>query len=508
MVNGSDRCQTRFHFGTGRVLHKLEKRVMEFIRRHGLFTEARGILLAVSGGADSTALLHIVQSLRAGKFIDAQLVCAHVNHKLRGTQSDSDERFVIEQATELGLAVVTRAVDVRAYARAHRLSIETAARQLRITGLREMAAQRGCTWIATGHQKNDNAETVVHRLRRGTGLRGLAGIRPARRFDDGASFASPLLCVTRDEIAAYLAERGRRWREDHTNVDLAYTRNYIRHRLLPALQQEARGSLVEELSELAAAAGKLYDRIRREAEEARSRLVSYADAQAIVVASDLASLLEPVAIELVRQVLVDLGCGERSLTQRHYCGILQLARQRREGKEVSLPAGFVARYERDRIILGARGPATVHRVGPAPVQCGAVVIPIPGEARFAGYEIDARILERHEAEPAKIKGDKGGFVEYFDLDRVRPPVIVRLRRPGDRFRPLGMAGEKKVGKFLTTAKVPREVRERTVILADQEKILWVCPVRIGAQAKVTEATQRILTLTVSGPLPQETVGEV
>jgi tRNA(Ile)-lysidine synthase len=472
---------------------------MEFIRRHELFARAQGILLAVSGGADSTALLHILQSLRAGKFIDAQLVCAHINHKLRGTQSDGDEQLVIEQATELGLAVVTRAVDVRAYAHAHRLSIETAARQLRITSLREIADQHGCAWIATGHQKNDNAETVIHRLSRGTGLRGLAGIRPGRRFDDGAWFASPLLCLTRDEVTTYLAKRRRRWREDHTNVDLAHTRNYIRHRLLPVLQQEARGSIVEELSELAAAAGKLYDRIRREAEEARSKLVRHADAQAVVVASGLASLFEPVAIELIRQVLADLGCGERNLMRQHYRGILELARQHLRGKAVSLPTGFVARREGDRIVCSV--PVRAYERTPYGVTTNSAVLQIPGRTRFAGYEIDVRILERHEAEPVEIKGGKRGSIEYLDLDRVRPPVIVRLRRPGDRFRPLGMAGEKKVGKFLTTAKVPREVRERIVIFADQEKILWVYPIRIGEQAKVTDATQRILALTVGGPQP-------
>jgi len=482
------------------VLHKLEKSVMEFIRLHGLFAQAEGILLAVSGGADSTALLHILQSLRARKLIAAQLVCAHINHKLRGPRSDADEQFVIGQAAELGLAVVTRAVDVRAYAQAHKLSLETAARQLRITSLREIAAQRGCTWVATGHQKDDNAETVIHRLRRGTGFRGLAGIWPGRQFDNGPWFARPLLCATRDEIIAYLTKRSQRWREDHTNVDLAYTRNYIRHRLLPALQQEAHGSIVEGLSELTAVARELYGRIRREAEEARPRLAVSTEAGIAIIASGLASLFEPVAVELVRQVLVSLGCGERNLMQQHYRGILQLARQRVEGKEVSLPNAFTARYEEDQVVLGAVRSAVARRVGPAPPLSGPAVIQIPGKTQFAGYEVDTRILERREIEPVQVKGDKGGSVEYFDLDRVRPPVIVRPRRPGDRFRPLGMAGEKKVGKFLTAAKAPRELRERIVIIADQERILWVFPIRIAEPARVTQATQRILALTIiSGP---------
>ena len=121
---------------------------------------------------------------------------------------------------------------------------------------------------------------------------------------------------------------------------------------------------------------------------------------------------------------------------------------------------------------------------------------VPGKMRFAGREIEARILPRPEVDAARIEGDKSRFIEYLDLDRVKLPIVVRTRRPGDRFQPLGMAGEKKVGKFLTTAKVPRDLREQILIFADRERIIWVCPVRISEQAKITDRTQRVLQLTI------------
>jgi len=476
--------------GIMRVSDSTEQNVAGFIRLHELFAGAGRILLAISGGADSTALLHVLQSLRTDGLLPTELVCAHVNHQLRGPASDEDERFVVEQAARLGLPVVTRAVDVRAHAKAHRLSVETAGRRLRLESLREIAVASGCTWVATGHQKNDNAETILQRLRRGTGFRGLAGIRPGRQLGNGPWFASPLLDVTREEIVAYLNQRNLEWREDRTNIDPAYTRNYIRHELLPTLQRESQGSLVEELSALAASARELYDRVQRAADEAMSQLAQVHEGGIALAALRLSALPESVAVELVRQALVTVGCGEQNLTQDHYKGIVQLARGSARGAAMTLPGGFTARRERDEVVLARPKPQGLSPPLPS------VVLRIQGETRFAGYRIEASVLDAAEIKTVQIKGDKSPFCEYLDLDHVTRPVVIRPRRAGDRFRPLGMNGEKKLGKFLTAAKTPRELREHILIFADPEKILWVCPIRIAEPAKVTGETRHVLKIEV------------
>ena len=412
---------------------------------------------------------------------------------MRGPASDADEQFVLEQAHRLGLPAVSQAVDARGYAQAHKLSLETAARQLRLAELAEIARRHRCTWVSTAHQKNDNAETIVHRLLRGTGFHGLAGIRPVRRFGD-LQLASPLLCVARPEIIQYLQSRDLPWREDRTNTDIAYTRNYIRHKLLPLLQREAQGDLIEELSELAAAATRLHDRVEREAGNAWSQLAKSAGGQTILHAPGLAALPELVAVELIRRLLATLAVGERDLTQAHYASLLQLARRNVGGKSVTLPRGFLARREGEQIILSGGSPA--RRVGLAPPLPGPTILTMPGETQWAGYRIEARILERDEVDAAQIGGDKSRFVEYLDLDQVQLPLVVRTRRPGDRFQPLGLPDEKKIGKFLTTAKVPHDLREQILIFADREKIVWVCPVRLSERVKVTERTRHVLELTV------------
>lgn len=476
------------------MLDNIEKKVAEFLRLHGIFAGADGVLIAVSGGADSICLLHVLKTLRDERLLEAKLVCTHINHQLRGQASDVDQRFVSECAGALGLPVVARSVDVPACARTHKLSIETAARQLRLAALAEIARDQGCSWVATGHHKNDNAETVIQRLRRGTGFRGLAGIRPIRPLDDDLRLVRPLLCATRDEILRYLREHALQWREDHTNADIVYLRNYIRHRVLPLLQQDSQACLVEELSELAMSAGRLYDRVRRQAEEAWNTMAHRDEDKIGVDATGLALLPEPVAIELIRRTLVSLGAGERDLTERHYGNILRLARRRTPGESACLPGGFSARYESGQVVL-RRGIRSRN-----PVYGASCTVAIPGQTRFCGYEINAEILERDKVDLRRIAGDKDPFTEYMDWDRVKPPVIVRPRQAGDRFEPLGLGSVKKVGKFLTTAKVSRELRERAILFADQERILWVCPIRIAEPVRITDRTQRILKLTVGGEI--------
>ena len=326
----------------------VEKKVAEFIRLHGIFAGAGRILLAVSGGADSISLLHVLKTLQTEGTPPGGACLRPHQSPVAGT-GERRRRAIRHRAGEQTGRARRHQGRGCSGVRRGRTScpLETAGRQLRLAALDEIAREQGCSWIATGHQKNDNAETVIHRLRRGTGFRGLAGIRPIRQLREDLWLARPLLCVTRDEIVRYLREHDLPWREDHTNIDVAYTRNYIRHKLLPLLQQESGVSLIEELSDLAASAGRLYDRIHRQAEQAWAAMVQPGDNEIRIDASGLASLPEPVAIELIRRALVSLGCGERDLTEGHYRHILQLG-PTTAGRERNLAAGRIRRSVRIR----------------------------------------------------------------------------------------------------------------------------------------------------------------
>lgn len=473
------------------MLWEFENKVADFIKANRLCESADKILLAVSGGVDSTALLHVMAALGTEGVLSAELLCAHINHQLRAAEADRDENFVIAQARELELPVTTKRIDVRRCARNNRLSIETAARQLRIEALIDIARTNECKWVATAHQKSDNAETVLHRLLRGTGLRGLGGIRPMQLFDEDIEFVRPLLCADRDEIVQYLKQRNLKWHEDRTNYDCTYRRNFIRHRLMPVLQQDCVGSLVEQLFGLSQSAQRFYSLVCSHADKAWPQVSECSDDTLKLDLRKFPTQPPAVRVELIRRSLAAIGSGERDLTQEHFERVLQLATEKTGGKKVQLPGGFVVCREYEKLTFGR-----IEDQQTEEQTCQSVEIEIPGQTRFNRYLVEATVFEAEQGAFERFKAQKNESVEWFDLDKLRPPLVVRFRRAGDRFWPLGLPDEKKVGKFLTAARVPQELRKKTLIVADAEKMIWLCPIRISEQARINARTRNILQLQI------------
>jgi tRNA(Ile)-lysidine synthase len=471
---------------------ELENKVAEFIESNGLFGSEDKVLLAISGGADSTALLHSVCALKAEGILGSALMCAHINHQLRGPEADADEDFVVTLAGGLKVPVVTRRVDVREYARKNKLSIETAGRELRIEALVDIAKANNCDVTATAHQKDDNAETILQRLSRGTGYRGLAGIWPKKTFESGVTFVRPLLCVTRAEIIEYLKQKGVAWRMDRTNADYSYRRNFIRHRLMPELQRRCSGSLVEQLYELSESARKFYGMVCDCANKVWAKSAECGGEKVMLDLEQLSSEHPAVKVELVRRSLAIVGSGQRDLTQEHFDRLLRLAGQKTSGRKIELPGGFVVGREYGKLIFSRAEDEHKKKK-----SSESITIKVPGQTRFGNYLAEAGIFEVELGSEGRFKAGKTSFVEWFDLDKVKMPLVVRYRRAGERFIPLGSRQEKKVGKFLTAQRVPQRIRRRLLIAADSEKIIWVWPIRISEQAKVTRETRRILRLQIT-----------
>ena len=468
---------------------EFEKKVADFIKSQRMFGSADRILLAVSGGADSMALLYVMAAMKAEGILRADLICAHINHQLRGSQADGDEDFVVSQAEHLSLLVITRRIDVRGFARKNKLSIETAARQLRLENLLDIAKADSCGAVAAAHHKDDNAETIVQRLSRGTGFRGLGGIRPVRDLADGIKLVRPLLCVTRKEIIEYLEERNLKWRTDHTNADCRYRRNFIRHHLIPEIQKQCSGSIAERLFELSQSARRFYQLICDRAEKVWVKIAGCSGGKVVLDLKMFSEQHPAVKVELVRRSLSSLGCGEQGLTQGHYEKILQLAERKTNGKKIKLPNGFAAYCDYGKLIFEKSSVSNE-------ILQAEVSVNIPGRTEFAGCLIEAMVCDARKCDIEKFRAEKTKFIEWFDLDKVKLPLIVRFRKAGDRFWPLGLAGEKKVGKFITAEKVPCELRRRVFVVADAEKIIWLYPVRMCEQVKVTGKTRKILQLEI------------
>lgn len=486
------------------MLSEFEKKIADYVEDNDLAGSSQKLLLAVSGGADSTALLYVMHALKVAGVLNCEFLCAHLNHQLRGNDADLDQEFVFARAAELKLALITRRLDVREYSRREKLSIETAARQLRIQTLGEISKGNDCDAVVTAHQKNDNVETVIQRLARGTGFRGLAGIWPVRIFEDGTKFVRPLICVGRDEIKAYLRERNLQWRCDRTNADCTHRRNFIRHKLLPELQQKSDLSIVEKLSELSGSARNFYRLIAAHADKLWPEVADCDGDKVILDIEIFTSRPKPVKIELVRRCLAKIGCGERYLTQKHYENILELTEQNVSGRKCILPGNFIVYQEYGSLIFSSSRKIYRERgvrgtmVGQAPpYDNGSVTVNVPGRSRFNEYVIEATILEAGEAKLEQFVSDKNRWVERFDFERIELPLKVRFRRAGDSFVPLGMKSQKKIGKFLTDQRLARRLREKVLVIADTEKIIWVYPVRISEDAKITGKTRKILRLQIT-----------
>ena len=474
------------------MLTEFEKKIADFIKNNELFSSESKVLLAVSGGADSIALLHVINALKNHHFLNIDLHCAHINHQLRAEQADNDAYFVSKLSTHLKLKITTKKINVRQYASDNKLSIETAARKLRIENLTHIAEANNCDCIATGHQKNDNAETIIHRLLRGTGYRGLAGIWPERVFDSKIKFVRPFLSVTRDEIIRYLQQKNISWREDNTNVDCKFTRNHIRHQLLPSLQRESTDSLIEELSDLSIKAGSFYKLIYSEVDSIWPKISRQVDNTISLDLNIFQSQPYPVKIELILRSLDYIGCGQRNLTQGHFKRIIQLVEKNISGKTIQLPNEFFVRCEYKNLSFSK----TERKNSIEKQVVNSTELEIPGQTTFDKFLIKVSILESDETDFEKYIATKPPSIERFDLEKIKLPLVIRFRRPGDRFIPFGRTEEKKVGKFLTAQRVSHEIRQNILIIEDQEKLIWVCPVRISEQIKIDKTTKKILQLEI------------
>ena len=463
-------------------MHSTIEKALRFIRIHDLIRPDDRVLAGVSGGADSMALLSICADLRNRGLI-GDLVCVHVHHHLR-PEADGDQAFVLAAAETWKVPCVTRDLDVTALARRTGSSLETAGREGRLEVFADLARERGCRAVALGHHKNDNAETLVQRLARGTGLRGLCGIWPVREHL-GTQIVRPLLGLTREELIAYLRQQGLAWREDRSNRDRRFRRNRIRHDLLPALQARSQGDLVERLAELSRACQGLYQRqVLPQAKAILEDLRSVAPGRGLRLDTEpLADRSPIVQCEVIRQVLGRMGLGERSVTRGHYRAVMDLIQGR--GPAVSLPGGLrAARRGRDLVFE----PVTSTDNG-LPQE---VTLRCPGLTRFGSYRITVECLD---VEPGQVTGMEfrdTPWIEQFDADRLHGPLTIRCRRPGDRFVPLGRHTEQKVGKFLTKAGVRAEF-----VIRDTQGIVWVCPARISETAKVGPGTRRVVRVRVS-----------
>jgi len=466
---------------------RLERLVLRFAREQGLFTGQKRVLLAVSGGPDSVALLLILAHLREA--LDIELWVAHFDHGLRSpTQREVERSFVSHLADELGLPFLFGQGDTRAHAGRHRLSLEEAARALRYAFLSGQAGRVGAGAVATGHTASDQVETVLMHIIRGSGLAGIAGMQPRSPWPFpghvGLTLVRPLLAVSRRHSERYCLEEGLSPCLDATNLMLEPLRNRVRHELLPLLRrynprvEQALLRLAGAASADAAYLDETADLFWQALAQRSERSVQFPRLELAALSPALQSRL---LLAAAQSLLGDMPQIEAIHLQAMQAALAVRGLSRGKGR-LSLPGGLVFAAQGQSVRLTVGEEAAARPIPETPLA-------LSGRTKVADWWVEAKILPAEAAGPTDDP-----YEALLDLDGVGSTLTVRSRRPGDRLRPLGLGGEKKLQDLLVDAKVPQDQRDGVPLVCAAWGIAWVVGHRLDERAKVGENARTILRL--------------
>lgn len=466
------------------------KQVQAFIEEQHMIQAGDHVVAGVSGGADSVCLLF--ELLEYQKKCAFAIEVAHVEHGIRGAESLEDAAFVEKLCKDAGVPFRLYRFDVEKLAKQWKMTVEEAGRKARYDAFAQACAGCANSKIAVAHNIEDQAETILMHLARGSGLRGLCGIWPVR-----GNIIRPLLSVKRAQIESSLQKRGISWREDRTNQELDYARNRVRLQALPALAS----GVNEKAAEHIAAAGRRLRRAEHYLEQEAARLAegmtSCREGSVEISRASFGKLDGLMQEYIVRGSLERLGGGLHDIGEVHIQEICRLAAGE-NGKRLDLPDGVAARNKNEVLVLEKKRDKErdKEQEDRRRASMQAQELRIPGVTRWGGYRVTASF---EKAENLRIEEKK--YTKWFDYDRIKYKIQIRTRQTGD-YLEINDAGDKKtLKKYLIEEKILREERDFVPLLADGSHILWVVGRRISAAGKVSGQTVKILKIQIE---PEET----
>jgi tRNA(Ile)-lysidine synthase len=463
------------------------------LRTEPLLDEQDTVVVGVSGGPDSMALLHLLLALNTEFGWQLKLHIAHFNHQLRGPEAEKDAAFVQAAADSLSLPCTIEGRPIAEIAEAESIGIQEIARRERYAFLERVCVKIGSRIIAVGHHADDNAETILHRVLRGTGLRGLVGIPRSRALshDGRIRVVRPLLRMTAESLRDYLADTGIAYREDRSNESVEPMRNRIRHIVLPQIEAEVNPQVRDALTRLGEQATWLEQYLRETVQRTYETLIISRTDQALTLNADVLSRKSRIVqTELIRLAFRSFELGEQDLTFNHLKSAQELVMDPTSGRQIKLPGGMTVEKRYHQLVF------SLPTDEPRETIAAEIAVHLPGRTLLPirRLEIDCGIEGVRPGDIAGLRRASGNMQEYVDLDAVHPPLVVRTRRPGDRFFPLGAPGSKKLSDFLIDLKVDPRQRDRVAILCDQLGPIWVIGYRMDDRVKLTALTKRVLRL--------------
>ena len=464
-------------------------KVRDYARKWQMLQKEDCVIAGVSGGADSVCLLFVLLELR--KEIGFDLVVAHVNHGLRGEAANADEDYVKSLCETLGVPCECYFEDVELFAKNRKQSTEEAGREVRKAFFEELLLKYKGTKIALAHHQNDNAETLILNLTRGTGLKGLGGIAPMN-----GHVIRPLLCISREEVENYLNSKGISYCEDATNKEDDYTRNRVRNHVLSYLEQEVNGKAVEHMNETMEQLRQVQAYMEEQMRGCKSLCVkemtggeaTECTSGFLVQAQTYQDIPEVIKPMLLKSVLVDVCGREKDLEAVHIKDLQELF-EKQVGRKLDLPYQMEAKRVYEGIWIGEKRSETEI--------IEEEVWDLSEEKReisIAGYQIQC---EQMEAAEMCAKECEKSHTKYFSCDIIKNSVMFRTRRSGDYITIHPDGRTQKLKTYFINEKIPQEERDSILLVADGSHVLWIVGHRVGCAYEVKENTKRVLKIHVN-----------
>ncbi|WP_371296600.1 tRNA lysidine(34) synthetase TilS [Ruminococcus sp.] len=469
------------------------KRIEKFIQKYHMLTCGDKVIAGVSGGADSVCLFLMLLEVR--EKIGFDLIAVHVHHGLRGEAADQDQRFVEALCEQHRIPLEIFRVNLESIAKKRKQSLEEAGRMVRREAFESVCKKYGGNKIALAHHQNDNAETLLWNLSRGTGLDGLGGIRPVN-----GKFIRPLLCMNRKEIEEYLAKRKQSYCIDETNAGTDYTRNKLRHLVLPILEEQVNSAAVRHMNETMEQIWELQEYMQEQVEAAYQECVQEHFEKACwiqIQQKSFETFPELIKKMVIRKGMEQVGGKKRDLSHKHVDVMMELM-NKQVGRTLDLPYEMHAKRNYEGIRLEKQRTYSSGEEKKAEImqECMSE-LNIPGETILADRNLKLRckILEKPKNLSIKDIPQKI-YTKWFDYGIIKSSLYIRTRQAGDTIVIDEKGHQKKLKNWFVDEKIPKEVRDSQLLLAENNEILWVLGHRMSQAYQVKQSTKWILQIEV------------
>ncbi|MGL5354076.1 MAG: tRNA lysidine(34) synthetase TilS [Clostridium sp.] len=456
-------------------------KVKKFISQNNLIQKNDNILVALSGGPDSVCLLYMLHSLK--NEFNLTIGVAHINHMLRGEESNGDEAYVEKICADLCIPCYIERIDIDSVAKELTISHEMAGRDERYKYFEFVSDNYGYNKIAIAHNANDQAETILMRMMRGTGIEGLCGIRAKR----GNKIIRPILSLSRFEIEKYCSEKNLNARIDKTNLENVYSRNKVRLDILPYMKENFNEDIIETLNRMAGIIQKDDEYINKQANIAFHENCEI-KSNNLFINKNMFKLEDSLVTRVIKKSLIDYSGEYKNFEMKHIYDVIDLA-NKGTNKKIDLPNDIVAENVYGNLILKHKKNIsekndTIREI----IVCKEEIDNKTFD--FLGYKVTIEVIKNKN----NIEFSNNALIKHFDYDNIIEGIIIRTRKDGDKIKPLGMNGNKKVKDILINEKVPVEQRDFIPIVCFDSYISWIVGHKVSNDYKVTQKTRKIIKI--------------